>query len=109
MLKIENSVSDVVFLCFFEENLRKMKKIKVFYFFLQNILTNRKKFSIISFACRGVAQLVEYWSPKPWVVGSSPSAPAKKIRDGFGHLVFFLCVGGWTRRGAVVNNSPVDC
>ena len=25
---------------------------------------------------RGIAQLVEYWSPKPWVVGSSPSAPA---------------------------------
>ena len=22
--------------------------------------------------------MVEYWSPKPWVVGSSPSAPAKK-------------------------------
>ena len=30
-------------------------------------------------AHRGIAQLVEYWSPKPWVVGSSPSAPAKKI------------------------------
>ena len=27
---------------------------------------------------RGIAQLVEYRSPKPWVVGSSPSAPAKK-------------------------------
>ena len=27
---------------------------------------------------RGIAQLVEYWSPKPRVVGSSPSAPAKK-------------------------------
>ena len=25
---------------------------------------------------RGIAQLVEYWSPKPRVVGSSPSAPA---------------------------------
>ena len=25
---------------------------------------------------RGIAQLVEYRSPKPWVVGSSPSAPA---------------------------------
>ena len=30
---------------------------------------------------RGVAQLVEYWSPKPWVVGSSPSAPAKKSKS----------------------------
>ncbi len=27
--------------------------------------------------CRGVAQLVEYRSPKPVVVGSSPTAPAK--------------------------------
>ena len=25
--------------------------------------------------------MVEYWSPKPWVVGSSPSAPAKKKDD----------------------------
>ena len=30
------------------------------------------------YVCRGIAQLVEYWSPKPWVVGSSPSAPAKE-------------------------------
>ena len=30
---------------------------------------------------RGIAQLVEYRSPKPWVVGSSPSAPAKKERS----------------------------
>ena len=28
---------------------------------------------------RGIAQLVEYWSPKPRVVGSSPSAPAKSL------------------------------
>ena len=27
---------------------------------------------------RGIAQLVEQWSPKPRVLGSSPSAPAKK-------------------------------
>ena len=26
---------------------------------------------------RGIAQLVERRSPKPWVVGSSPTAPAK--------------------------------
>ena len=30
---------------------------------------------------RGVAQLVEYRSPKPWVAGSSPPAPAKKIKS----------------------------
>jgi hypothetical protein len=29
---------------------------------------------------RGVAQLVEYRSPKPVVVGSSPTAPAKNFR-----------------------------
>ena len=27
---------------------------------------------------RGIAQLVEYRSPKPWVVGSNPSTPAIK-------------------------------
>ena len=26
----------------------------------------------------GIAQLVEHWSPKPRVMGSSPIAPAKK-------------------------------
>lgn len=26
---------------------------------------------------RGIAQLVEHWSPKPGVVGSSPATPAK--------------------------------
>ena len=29
--------------------------------------------------CRGIAQLVEHWSPKPSVVGSSPTAPAKHV------------------------------
>lgn len=28
---------------------------------------------------RGIAQLVEYRSPKPWVAGSNPPAPAKSI------------------------------
>ena len=27
--------------------------------------------------CRGIAQLVEQWSPKPRAVGSNPTAPAK--------------------------------
>ena len=41
---------------------------------------------------RGIAQLVEYRSPKPWVVGSSPSAPAKKkaIRES-GWLFSTMC------------------
>ena len=38
---------------------------------------------------RGIAQLVEYRSPKPWVVGSSPSAPAKKSKSK--DLDFFIC------------------
>ena len=28
-------------------------------------------------SCRGIAQLVEQWSPKPRAVGSNPTAPAK--------------------------------
>jgi hypothetical protein len=31
--------------------------------------------------CRGVAQLVEYRSPKPVVAGSSPAAPASNVVD----------------------------
>ena len=31
---------------------------------------------MLEWAHRGVAQLVEHWSPKPGVVGSSPAAPA---------------------------------
>ena len=30
---------------------------------------------------RGIAQLVEHWSPKPGVVGSSPATPATKTVD----------------------------
>ena len=54
---------------------KRFKLLKEFY---QNTLTKRHAFSIITYVCRGIAQLVEYWSPKPWVVGSSPSAPAKE-------------------------------
>ena len=60
---------------------------------------------------RGVAQLVEYRSPKPWVAGSSPPAPAKKKKSTF-FVGFFFLLGynlRRTRRGAVVNDSPVDC
>ena len=38
---------------------------------------------------RGIAQPVEYRSPKPWVVGSNPSAPAKKKGMAFA-VSFFL-------------------
>ena len=59
----------------------------LFRLFSENPLLFRGKCAIISsvknrmprhLSYRGIAQLVEYWSPKPWVVGSSPSAPAKK-------------------------------
>ena len=50
-------------------------------------------------------------TPKPWVAGSSPPAPAKKIKSTF-FVGFFFLLGyksRRTRRGAVVNDSPVDC
>ena len=34
---------------------------------------------IFSAICRGIAQLVEQWSPKPRAVGSIPTAPAKTV------------------------------
>ena len=37
---------------------------------------------------RGIAQLVEYRSPKPWVAGSNPPAPAKKKADCESNLLF---------------------
>ena len=45
---------------------------------------------------RGVAQLVEYRSPKPWVAGSSPPAPAKKKDDCESNRLFSVksAVGG---------------
>ena len=33
--------------------------------------------SFMTHISRGIAQLVEHWSPKPGVVGSSPATPAK--------------------------------
>ena len=39
---------------------------------------------IFSAICRGIAQLVEQWSPKPRAEGSSPSAPASmSVHNGF--------------------------
>ncbi len=54
-----------------KKNKEKRKKFK-------KVLQKTNSCVIILFVeYRGIAQLVEYWSPKPWVVGSSPSAPAK--------------------------------
>ena len=63
------------------------------------LLTNRQKSGIIPFVHRGVAQLVEYWSPKPWVVGSSPSAPARKKADCESNLLFSV-------KSAYVGRNP---
>ena len=45
-------------------------------------------------AHRGIAQLVEYRSPKPWVAGSNPPAPAKKSKSK--DLDIFICAAGTT-------------
>ena len=46
----------------------------------KKLLTNRYIcaiiFKLVNLAYRGIVQLVEYRSPKPQVVGSSPTAPA---------------------------------
>ena len=44
-------------------------------------LKRREPVALLRFPCRGVAQLVEYRSPKPVVAGSSPAAPASKINN----------------------------
>ena len=69
-------------------------------------MTNRKIFGIIVCACRGVAQLVEYWSPKPWVVGSSPSAPAKKSKSKGLDFCFFHRKNGSEGNGLSPEGSP---
>ena len=45
---------------------------------------------------RGIAQVVEQRSPKPFVVGSNPTAPAKKKADCESNLLFSVksAVGG---------------
>ena len=55
------------------------KVLKIFLTFFQKGLAKCKTMCYNSRVHRGIAQLVEYWSPKPRVVGSSPSAPAKSL------------------------------
>ena len=49
--------------------------------------------------------MVEYWSPKPWVVGSSPSAPAKS-RSFVLRLCFFHRKKWQARSGLSPKGSP---
>ena len=55
---------------------------------------------------RGIAQLVEYWSPKPWVVGSSPSAPAKTKRSPIGDLFVLAEIEGTRKRVQAARKVP---
>ena len=54
--------------------------------------------------------MVEYWSPKPWVVGSSPSAPAKERGIGrvSGLFLFLLLWVGGLEGETVQSGLPVD-
>ena len=60
-----------------------LKSVKKGTNFLKKVLQFRGFCDIIicvaiTIAHRGIAQLVEYRSPKPWVAGSNPPAPARK-------------------------------
>ncbi len=59
---------------------RKAFFLKDFSQFFEKPLKKPTVYGIIAPLHRGIAQLVEYWSPKPRVVGSNPSAPAIKKR-----------------------------
>ncbi len=89
---------------------RKEKHLKKRIIFEKH-LTNGLIFGIIPLVHRGIAQLVEYWSPKPWVVGSSPSAPAKERGIGriSGLFLFLLLWAGGLEGEAVVNDSLNGC
>ncbi len=53
---------------------------------------------------RGIAQLVEYRSPKPWVAGSNPPAPdqnALKSVDFSAFFLFILCDLSWWQVGGI--------
>ena len=54
----------------------------------KNLLHLQKSCVIIATLYRGIVQSVEHQSPKLGVVGSSPSAPAKKKADCVSNLLF---------------------
>ena len=75
-----------------EKSRKKEEKVKKNF---KKVLQFEKEYGIIICvadqpAHRGIAQLVEYRSPKPWVAGSNPPAPAKKSKSK--DLDFFICV-----------------
>ena len=76
---------------FYEKRLQFPINIKTLFIFFQKPLDKPIKLQYNVMVHRGVAQLVEYWSPKPWVVGSSPSAPANK-KGTFVYQKFLFCL-----------------
>ena len=54
---------------------------------LKEKIYKKIKNHVIISEVRGVAQLVEHWSPKPGVVGSSPAAPATAENTGYKHPI----------------------
>ena len=69
----------------------KAKKRKIKEKICKRVLQKRAGYGIIQELHGGIAQLVEYRSPKPWVVGSSPSAPANK-KGTFVYQKFLFCL-----------------
>ena len=59
-----------------------------------------KVYALIKY--RGIVQLVERWSPKPNVEGSSPSAPAVKALESIRILVLF-----YVKKYVVYNRNKV--
>ena len=59
-----------------KNNLRMEEKKIRFIFIYEKKQNNKFKRGACSPFYTGVAQLVEYWSPKPLVVGSNPTARA---------------------------------
>ena len=51
----------------------------------------RYNINVANLIYRGIAQLVEQWSPKPRAVGSNPTAPARKALATFVAGAFFVC------------------
>ena len=77
--------------------MKRKNNFKILDIFCKYVLHFRKRCVIIVrcsgeipiISHRGIAQLVEYRSPKPWVAGSNPPAPAKKSKSK--DLDFFIC------------------
>ena len=74
---------------------------------MKNLLTNKAGCAILILVeFRGIVQLVEQRSPKPCVVGSNPTAPAKKRVTLLGVTLFLL--SGGNENPPVRSRSPQE-